>query len=339
MPSRRNREAQGGGTYRSSNPPSESPVLGSGRRSGLSMRGGDKPAKWWPPGETNRGSSSGASRVSASTPLGKCLSQRLETGRSRVASERSSNGSARHMAVARSTPKIHELNKEVGRVYNQVAKDVGFNMEDIYHGHEAQRIVEDREAEARGVVHEHARILHNDTIQAGKHFKHEREPSPDAKDMWRQNRNPGLKWWQNGPLTEMSPTQLKNNGLDNTTSAHPAYFLLRRGNPGLKYVEKPTFKTRSELLAQRKEAMKPDASFDLDGDGVVGVREFYFAARMDKDASGTLNVEEKLEGLQDMRQNMNKIMFVDNAGKAHERQAGNQYRIIQQDGQIILDQQ
>jgi len=40
---------------------------------------GDKPAKWWPPGETNRGSSSGASRVSASTPLGKCLSQRLET--------------------------------------------------------------------------------------------------------------------------------------------------------------------------------------------------------------------------------------------------------------------
>jgi len=123
------------------------------------------------------------------------------------------------------------------------------------------------------------------------------------------------------------------------TSSHPAYFLLRRGAPGTTFVERPAFRTRSELLAQRKEALKPDQSFDLDGDGVVGVREMYFAAAMDQDVSGSLSTAEKLLGLQNMRNNAGKIMFVDNAGKAADRNAANQYRVIQQDGQIILDQQ
>lgn len=51
--------------------------------------------------------------------------------------------------------------------------------------------------------------------------------------------------------------------------------------------------------------------YDLDGDGVVGVREFYFAAQMDKDVSGQLNIEEKLHGLKDLRENVGNIMFVD----------------------------
>lgn len=231
------------------------------------------------------------------------------------------------------------MHREVGRVFQQVEKDVGFNMEDIYHGNEAQRIVEDQEAEAQGVVHEHARIINTDEVHGGLHFHAERPVTEDAKDVWRQNKNPGLKWWQSGPVSELTPQQLENAGLQDVTSAHPAFFLLRRTNPGMDYVEKPIFKTRSELLAQRREAMKPDASFDLDGDGVVGVREFYFAAKMDKDVSGQLNLEEKLHGLKDLRENVGNIMFVDNRGKQGDGQAGNQYRVIQQEGKIILDQQ
>lgn len=224
-------------------------------------------------------------------------------------------------------------------MFQQVEKDVGFNMEDIYHGNEAKRIVANDKAEERGAIPEHARIINNDAVHGGLHFEAKRPETEDAKDIWRQNRNPGLKWWQSGPVAHLNSSQLKNVGLDNISSAHPAYFLLRRTNPGLGYVEKPVFRTRSELLAQRKEALKPDASYDLDGDGVVGVREFYFAAQMDKDVSGQLNMQEKLHGLKDLRENVGNVLFVDNAGKANDRHAANQYRVIQQDGKIILDQQ
>jgi len=243
-----------------------------------------------------------------------------------------------HIAVARRA-KEEALHREVGRVFKQVEKDVGFNMEDIYHGNEAQRIVHDGKAEERGVIPEHARIINEDNVHGGLHFDAERPETEDAQDIWRQNRNPGLKWWQSGPVAHLNKDQLKNNGLENLSSAHPAYFLLRRTDPGMNYVEEPVFRTRSELLAQRKEALKPDASFDLDGDGVVGVREYYFAAQMDKDVSGQLNIEEKLHGLRDMRENIGNVMFVDNAGKRNDRNAANQYRVIQQDGKIILDQQ
>lgn len=234
------------------------------------------------------------------------------------------------------------LHQEVARVYKGMSKDMGFNEEDLYHGNEAKRIAQNATPEAHGAIPEHARLLDRDNdgqadiLQGGTHFEAEREPTPDQKGMWRQNKNPGLKWWQGGDLTMMTPTQRANHGLDKATSAHPAYFLLRRNNPGLAYVEKPVFKTRSDLLAQRKEAMKPDTSYDLDGDGIVGVREYYFAARMDKDKDGTLNVKEKLHGLKDMRENMENVMFVDNAGHGRHRQEGNQYRVIQQDGKIVL---
>ena len=53
------------------------------------------------------------------------------------------------------------------------------------------------------------------------------------------------------------------------------------------------------------------AQYDLDGDGVVGVREYYFAARMDKDVSGQLDSKEKLQGLKDLQENISSVMFVD----------------------------
>ena len=41
----------------------------------------------------------------------------------------------------------------------------------------------------------------------------------------------------------------------------------------------------------------PDSSFDLDGDGVVSVRDLAMAKRFDRDGDGRLNVEEKAEAI------------------------------------------
>ena len=122
---------------------------------------------------------------------------------------------------------------------------------------------------------------------------------------------------QCGPVDELSKDQRSNLDITDITSSHPAYFLLRRKCPGTNYVDKPVFRTRSELLAQRKEALKPDVSFDLDGAGVVGVREMFFAAQMDHDVSGHLSNEEKLLGLKHMKENSGNYMFIDVSPAPH----------------------
>ena len=48
------------------------------------------------------------------------------------------------------------------------------------------------------------------------------------------------------------------------------------------YIKKPAYATRSELLEMRKKGRVPDQSYDLDGDGHVGQREMFMAARLDK---------------------------------------------------------
>ena len=58
--------------------------------------------------------------------------------------------------------------------------------------------------------------------------------------------------------------------------------------------------TRSELLMKRKGESLPDASYDLDGDGVVGGRDLVLARLFDKDNDGKLNETERraaLEGI------------------------------------------
>jgi len=223
----------------------------------------------------------------------------------------------------------------------KLRSDMGFNGDDMYHGHEAQRIVANQKPEERGVIPEYARVLDPKALHMKERTDKKAMIEDDIenpKDMWRQNRNPSLKWWQSGNVAELSDDMKKNLALDNVSSSHPAFFLLRRGNPGLSYVEKPKFQTRTELLDHRRKSRNPDKTFDLDGDGSVDVREFYFAARMDKDCSGSLNDQEKLRGLNDLQNNITSVMFVDNAGIAGNRQAGNQYRVLQQDGKIILDQ-
>ena len=52
-------------------------------------------------------------------------------------------------------------------------------------------------------------------------------------------------------------------------------------------------KTRTELLEARKKERLPDISFDLDGDGFVGGRDYVISKIYDKDGDGKLNQEER----------------------------------------------
>ena len=52
-------------------------------------------------------------------------------------------------------------------------------------------------------------------------------------------------------------------------------------------------KTRTELLAARRKEKMPDISFDLDGDGYVGGRDYVLSKMFDKDGDGKLNTQER----------------------------------------------
>jgi len=54
-------------------------------------------------------------------------------------------------------------------------------------------------------------------------------------------------------------------------------------------------KTRTKLLNLRKEKRKPDKSFDIDGDGAVSHRDFFFANMFDQGKKGYLTKREMEE--------------------------------------------
>ena len=68
-------------------------------------------------------------------------------------------------------------------------------------------------------------------------------------------------------------------------------------NPDIKFPSEwthdPPAKTRTELLAQRKQARIPDITFDLDGDGTVGGQDLVLATLFDLDKDGKLNKDER----------------------------------------------
>jgi len=52
-------------------------------------------------------------------------------------------------------------------------------------------------------------------------------------------------------------------------------------------------KTRTELLEIRRKERMPDISYDLDGDGYVGGRDYVLYKIFDKDGDGKLNTAER----------------------------------------------
>lgn len=55
----------------------------------------------------------------------------------------------------------------------------------------------------------------------------------------------------------------------------------------------PEKKTRTKLLESRKKEILPDVSYDLDGDGFVGGRDYVVARRFDEGFKNYLTNEER----------------------------------------------
>lgn len=51
--------------------------------------------------------------------------------------------------------------------------------------------------------------------------------------------------------------------------------------------------TRTQLIDNHRSSFVPHASFDLDGDGIVGNRDLVMAKLFDKDNDGILNEQER----------------------------------------------
>ena len=60
--------------------------------------------------------------------------------------------------------------------------------------------------------------------------------------------------------------------------------------------------TKTDLLANRRSMKAPHISFDLDGDGYVGNRDFVIAKHFDKDGDGVLNTQERAAADQAMKE-------------------------------------
>ena len=89
--------------------------------------------------------------------------------------------------------------------------------------------------------------------------------------------------------------------------------------------------TRTKLLEKRKKEKIPDISYDLDGDGYVGGRDFVLAKRYDVDGDGKLNEIEKKNALEGIKNGVERE-YVWNL----ENQGGKRaFRILQKRGKII----
>ena len=56
-------------------------------------------------------------------------------------------------------------------------------------------------------------------------------------------------------------------------------------------------RTKTEMLERRKASFRPDLSYDLDGDGIVGNRDFVISKLFDADKDGKLNEQERSNAL------------------------------------------
>jgi hypothetical protein len=52
-------------------------------------------------------------------------------------------------------------------------------------------------------------------------------------------------------------------------------------------------KTKTEMLAKRHAALRPDISYDLDGDGIVGNRDYVISKLFDTKGNGKLDAQER----------------------------------------------
>ena len=93
----------------------------------------------------------------------------------------------------------------------------------------------------------------------------------------------------------------------------------------------PSTKTRSQLLEERRRAMLPDPTFDLDRDGVVGSQDLFLAKRFDKDGDGRLNPAEREAADKALREGVTEQFIWGVEQSAPHRS----YRLLQKRGVVV----
>lgn len=90
-------------------------------------------------------------------------------------------------------------------------------------------------------------------------------------------------------------------------------------------------KSRTELIEKRRKDKIPDPSYDLDGDGFVGGRDYVISKRFDVNKRGKLNDEERKVALEAIKKNVEDeyVWNLENQG------VGRPCRILQKRGKII----
>jgi hypothetical protein len=93
-------------------------------------------------------------------------------------------------------------------------------------------------------------------------------------------------------------------------------------------------KLRSELLAKRRAAALPSMSYDLDGDGAVSARDFFFAARRDRRGALALSREERAAAAAEADGGGVGAVFVEVKGDGAGQRG---HRVVQLDGMVLGD--
>ena len=108
----------------------------------------------------------------------------------------------------------------------------------------------------------------------------------------------------------------------------------------------PRHRTRTELLAARRSAMRAPDSYDLGGDGVVDQREYFYATKFDANGDGTLDQEERGTAAALMKNAATKLVFLPPRGVRFHRNTFSRYNnavlpghnVLQVGGAILSEQ-
>ena len=100
------------------------------------------------------------------------------------------------------------------------------------------------------------------------------------------------------------------------------------------WTQTPKYKTRTQMLESRKLELRPDPSYDLDGDGIVGGADYLIAKRFDLDGDGKLNEQEKSNALKAIEEGYesNFVWGCESSG------INRSFRVIQKRGKTIVDE-
>ena len=84
-------------------------------------------------------------------------------------------------------------------------------------------------------------------------------------------------------------------------------------------------RTRTELLAARRSAMRAPLSYDLGGDGVVDQKEYFYATKFDANGDGEISQGERETAGQMMRSAASDKVFLSPRGAKFHRNAFSRY--------------